>query len=97
MNHKMISTTNNHKKGSVLVALAALAAVLVVSAVAVGSARIALAGNVNNTGINVPTDTQQKQECETAGGTSPVANSCHAASTDTIKQSGGLLGEVKKK
>ena len=29
---------------------------------------MALAGNVTNTGINVPTDTQQKQECETAGG-----------------------------
>jgi hypothetical protein len=56
---------------------------------------MALANNVNNTGINVPTDTQQKQECETAGGTSPITSSCTAASTDTVTQSGGIVKEKK--
>ena len=60
-----------------------------------GSGHMALAGNVNNTGINVPTDTQQKQECETAGGTSPVTGSCTATSTDTVTQSGGIMKEKK--
>ena len=60
-----------------------------------GSGHMAIAGNVNNTGINVPTDTQQKQECETAGGNSGVSNSCTAASTDTVTQSGGIMKENK--
>jgi hypothetical protein len=90
MNHEMRSIINNNKTPAVLVAIAALAAVLVGSTSAIGSGHMALAGNVTNTGINVPTDTQQKQECETADGTSA------ATSTHTITQSGGLLGEVKK-
>ena len=40
-------------------------------------------GNVND-GISVPTDTQQKQECQTAGGASPITASCTAASTNVI-------------
>ena len=95
MNHEMRSIIKNNKTPAVLVAIAALAAVLV-GASAMGSGHMALAGNVTNTGINVPTDTQQKQECETAGGSSGISNSCHAASTDTITQSGGILGELKK-
>ena len=91
----MRSIINNNKTPAVLVAIAALAAVLV-GASAMGSGHMALAHNINNTGINVPTDTQQQQECETAGGSSGISNSCHAASTDTITQSGGILGELKK-
>jgi hypothetical protein len=94
MNHEMRSIINNNKTPAVLVAIAALAAVLV-GASAMGSGHMALAGNVNNTGINVPTDTQQKQECETAGGTSPVTGSCTATSTDTVTQSGGIMKEKK--
>ena len=90
----MRSIINNNKTPAVLVAIAALAAVLV-GASAMGSGHMALAGNVNNTGINVPTDTQQKQECETAGGTSPVTGSCTATSTDTVTQSGGIMKEKK--
>jgi hypothetical protein len=94
MNHEMRSIINNNKTPAVLVAIAALAAVLV-GASAMGSGHMAIAGNVNNTGINVPTDTQQKQECETAGGNSGVTNSCTAASTDTVTQSGGIMKEKK--
>jgi len=47
--------------------------------------------NVNNTGVNVQTDTNQKQDCLTAGGTSGLANSCQGTSTDTVTQSGGIL------
>jgi hypothetical protein len=90
MNHEMRSIINNNKTPAVLVAIAALAAVLV-GASAMGSGHMAFANNVNNTGINVPTDTQQKHECETAGGTSPVTASCTAASTDTVTQSGGVM------
>jgi hypothetical protein len=92
MNHIM----ENNKTPAVLVALAAIAAVLVTSTVAIGTQHMALAGNVTNTGINLPTDTQQKQECETASGNSPISNSCTGASTDTITQSGGTVGELKK-
>jgi hypothetical protein len=89
----------NHKPATVLVAIAALAGVLVVSTSAIGSGRIALAvhdndtivSHFNNTGVNVQTDTNQKQECKTAGGASGITGSCTAASTDTVTQSGGIL------
>jgi hypothetical protein len=89
----------NHKPATVLVAIAALAGVLVVSTSAIGSGRIALAAHdndtkvshFNNTGVNVQTDTNQKQECKTAGGASGITGSCTAASTDTVTQSGGIL------
>jgi hypothetical protein len=94
-----MTSIKNHKPATVLVAIAALAGVLVVSTSAIGSGHIALADTitkrVNNTGINVPTDTDQKQDCETAGGTSPITGSCHATSSDTITQSGGILKEKK--
>jgi hypothetical protein len=45
----------------------------------------------SNTGINVSTDTDQKQNCETAGGGSTMTGSCTASSTDTVTQSGGVL------
>jgi hypothetical protein len=39
----------------------------------------------------VPTDTDQKQDCQTAGAMSGITNSCTAKSNDTITQSGGIL------
>jgi hypothetical protein len=89
----------NYKTATALVAISAIAAVLVVSAVAIGSGRIALADtetitktiHVNNTGVNVPTDTNQKQDCQTVGGSSGISSSCTASSTDTVTQSGGVL------
>jgi hypothetical protein len=94
MNHEMRSIINNNKTPAVLVAIAAFAAVLV-AASAMGSGHMALAGNVTNTGINVPTDTQQKQECQTAGETSPITSSCTATSSNTVTSSGGIMKEKK--
>ena len=45
-----------------------------------------------NNGISVPTDTKQKEECQTAGGTSPVTGACIATSTNTVVESGGVVG-----
>jgi hypothetical protein len=92
-------TSINYKPTTVLVAIAALAGMLAVSTVAIGSVHKALAETVtitkdlrvNNTGVNVPTNTDQKQNCETAGANSGIGGSCTASSTDTITQSGGIL------
>ena len=83
-----------------LVTIAAIAAVLAVSTIAIGNGRMALAADtttttitkdVNNSGVNVQTDTNQKQDCLTAGANSGIANSCQATSADTINQQGGIL------
>jgi hypothetical protein len=83
-----------------LFTIAAVAAVLAVSTIAIGNGRMALAADtttttitkdVNNTGVNVQTDTNQKQDCLTAGANSGIANSCTASSTDNINQQGGIL------
>jgi len=82
-----------------LVTIAAIATVLAVSTIAIGLGRMALAEtdtktvtvHVNNTGINVPTETNQKQGCLTAGANSQITGSCIGTSTDTITSSGGML------
>jgi hypothetical protein len=91
-----MTSFKNHKKATELVAISAIAAVLVVSAIAIGSGRIALAQetvtkNLNNTGVNVQTSTSQKQQCDTSGGQSPITGSCTASTTHTVTQSGGIL------
>ena len=87
-------TSINQK--TALVAIVAIAAVLAVSTIgraafAADTDTTTITKNVNNTGVNVQTDTAQKQNCETAGGSSGLTNSCTASSTDTISQSGGVL------
>ncbi|MFY9794730.1 MAG: hypothetical protein WAK17_18210 [Candidatus Nitrosopolaris sp.] len=78
-------------------AVTALAAISAIAAVLIGSVHMALAADdnitkiINNKGVNVQTDTNQKQDCQTAGETSPISNSCTATSTDTVTQSGGIL------
>jgi hypothetical protein len=101
MNHKIARITKDHKAATALVVLAAVAAVLVTSTAALGTGHVALADSGNktkvfkNSGISVPTPTKQHQECETAGGTSPITGACIATSTNTITQSGGVLSEEK--
>jgi hypothetical protein len=74
----MIGITKNHKITIVLVAIAALAAALVGSTIAIGSGHMAFAHNGNNIkvfknkGINKRTYTNQKQKCETTGRLFPV-------------------------
>jgi len=86
------------KQSKTLLAIAAIATVLAVSTIAIGIGRTALAAdtttitkNLNNTGVNVPTDTDQKQDCQTVGGKSGISGSCTATSTDKINQTGGIL------
>jgi hypothetical protein len=93
-----MTSIKNCKPATVLVAIAALAGVLVVSTVAIGSGHFALGAEtetitktVNNTGVNVQTSTDQKQDCKTAGGESAITDSCRATSQDTITPSGGIL------
>jgi|SRR5438105_3930121 Na+-translocating ferredoxin:NAD+ oxidoreductase RnfG subunit len=99
MNHKIERITKNQT--STLVVLAAVAAVLVTGTAAVGTGHIALADNGNNTkafknaGISLPTDTKQKQECQTAGAASLVTGSCTALSTNAVTNQGGVLHEEK--
>lgn len=45
-----------------------------------------------NSGISVPTITVQNQECSSAGGTSPITGACIATSTNTVTESGGIVG-----
>jgi flagellar basal body-associated protein FliL len=90
MKHKIARITKDHKTATALVVLAAVAGVLVASAV--GSGNMAFAGK----GISIPTDTKQKQECQTAGATSLVTGSCTALSTNVVNQSGGVLSEEGK-
>ena len=92
MNHKITCTAKNHKTATLLLAVAALAAVLVASAAAVGNGHMALAGK----GIKISADTEQKQECQTAGGTSLITGSCSAVSTNNLTNSGGVIGELTR-
>ena len=93
-----MTSIKNHKTPTVLVAIATLVGVLVVSTVAIGSIHNALGAEtvtitktVNNTGVNMPTDTDQKQNCQTVGANSGIGGSCTANSNDQITQSGGIL------
>jgi hypothetical protein len=90
--------TNVNNQKTALVAIVAIAALIVVSTIAIGNGRMALAQetttitkNTNNTGINTPIDSSQKQDCQTVGGSSGISGSCAASSTNTNTQSGGIL------
>jgi len=91
-----MTTIKNQK--TALVAIVMIAAALAVTTIVIGHGRTAFAAetttitkHVNNTGVNVQTDTNQPQTCQTVGGTSGIADSCHATSTDNLQQSGGML------
>jgi hypothetical protein len=90
MNHK-ISQGIDYKTATALMVVTAFAAILVTT---VGTGHVALAKG--NEGIKIHTDTSQKQECQTAGATSPVTASCTGISTNAVNQSGGVLSEEGK-
>jgi hypothetical protein len=84
---------NNHKTLIALASISAIAAVLTGSAVHLplaDTSTTTITKTTTNSGVNVQTDTNQKQNCETAGGSSPISMSCTAASSDTVSQSGGV-------
>jgi hypothetical protein len=74
--------------GTFLIIMGAISTLFVVG---MESGHIALARHHDNTNvldsdINVQTDTNQGQACETAGSASPISDSCTASSTNTITQ-----------
>jgi len=94
LTNELKMTSLNQK--TALVAVVAIAAVLAVSTIgraafAADTETTTITKHTNNTGVNVQTDTAQKQNCETAGETSPMSGSCNANSADTVSQSGGVL------
>jgi len=86
--------TSIKKSVTALVVMAGLAGMLAVSALAVHNVFAddtkTITKTTTNTGVNVPTDTDQKQQCDTAGGMSGISGSCLATSTDKINQTGGI-------
>lgn len=92
----MIGIGKDHYK--VLATIAALASVLIVNAVTIGTGgHIALARDhdnikvFENSDINVQTDTGQRQVCKTGGSTSPISDSCIASSSNAVSQDGGVI------
>jgi len=70
---------NVKNQKTALFAIVAIAALVVVSTIAIGSGRLASAAEtttitktVHNNGTNVQTETNQKQNCITAGGSSGI-------------------------
>jgi len=78
----------NHRISTAVVAIAVLASVLVVI-ISVISGHIALAQT--NSGIDISESTSQTQNCQSAGGTSPITASCGASSSHTVTNSGGVV------
>lgn len=81
-----------------LVAIAAIATMLAVSTISIGHGRTAFAAetitvtkHVNSTGVNLQTDTNQPQTCQTVGANSPLSGSCIANSNNHVNESGGIL------
>jgi hypothetical protein len=91
-----MTSIKNYKGLTAMVAISAIAAVLTGSVhMALGVETVTLnfdkVKSINNTGINVPTDTDQKQDCQTAGTNSGIRDSCTASSSNTVTESGGIL------
>ena len=104
MSHKIVHTIKNDKPGTALVAITALAAVLLASTAAIGTDNGSKTKGFKNDGITMPTNTKQKQECQTAGATSPVTGSCTAVPpaiprgttpTNVVNNTGSVMSEFK--
>ncbi len=81
-----------------LIAIAAIATMLAASTIYIGHRPTAFAAetttvtkHVNRPGVNLQTDTNQPQTCQTIGRNSPLSGSCIANSTNHITESGGIL------
>jgi hypothetical protein len=86
----------NHTTILVLALVAALATTLVATGiVAIASSAAAFGsgqGADTDSGISIHNNFVQKQKCQTAGGTSPITGSCTATGTNTVTNSGGVIG-----
>lgn len=88
----MISIEKIHKSATAYLTIVLLTSVLMLNAVTIGTGHIALARHHDNTDvfknshINIQTDTNQGQTCETVGGSSPISGSCTDSSSNTISQ-----------
>jgi hypothetical protein len=96
------NTTTTNLTAAIVVLIFTTATLAVAGTIAVGgSDHAALAWKKNdggkksgNEGVSVPTITITKQKCQSAGGTSRIeSESCTATSTNTITESGGVVGE----
>jgi hypothetical protein len=70
-----------HTKTSAVLKIIAIGAAVLLA----GSERVFVV--TSNSGINVQTNINQKQECEAAGRTSSITNSCTTSSSNTATQS----------
>ena len=104
MSHKIVHTIKNDKPGTALVAITAVAAVLLASTAAIGTDNGSKTKGFKNDGIHMPSNTNQKQECQTAGATSPVTGSCTAVPpaiprgttpTNVVNNTGSVMSEFK--
>jgi hypothetical protein len=93
-----MTSIKNHKTLMALLAVSAIAVVLTGSVhMAFATPGNSITKNIDNQGVNVQTDTDQKQVCQTAAGSSPISGSCIANSNDQITESGGILRKYEQK
>ena len=78
---------NYENPNKVLVMVATLSAILV----ATGTISTSITQHVAAQSISIPTNTTQQANCDTAGSSSAVADSCNDKSTNNIANSGGVL------
>jgi len=86
----------NHKTLTAIAAISAIAVVLTAGshmayAFRGGFPGTSITKTIDNQGINAQTDTNETQDCLTAGANSGIAHSCTESSTNTNTESGGML------
>jgi hypothetical protein len=96
MNYKMTWMKMEHRQATALVAIAALAGVLVVgSTVEIGHLAFAYKSfSKGKRAFEQPTKINQNTECLTAGGNSPIDDSCTNTATTHSTNTGGVRGST---
>jgi hypothetical protein len=96
MNYKMTWMKMEHRQATALVAIAALAGVLVIGSTAeIGHLSFAYKGfSKGKLAVEQPTKINQDTECLTAGGNSPIKDSCTNAAATHSTNTGGERGST---